>query len=137
METKKMRILVVDDDKMLLEAISYTLENDGHEVITADDGFQALDIIQKQEPLDLIVSDIMMPNMTGLGLLSLLKKFYFDTVPVILMSTLDKKEVILSAMKLGAHDFVLKPFNIEELSLRVQKLSQQGNETPEESLSPS
>src|SRR5438874_1249721 len=104
-----MRILVADDDKVLLEAIAFTLQNDGYEVITADDGFQALDIIQKQEPLDLIISDIMMPNMTGLGLLSLLKKFYFDTVPVMLMSTLDKKEVILSSMKLGAHDFIVKP----------------------------
>lgn len=132
MEQKKMRILVVDDDKMLLDAIAFTFEADGYEVLTADDGFQALDIIQKQEPLDLIISDIMMPNMTGLGLLSLLKKFYFEPVPVILMSTLDKKEVILSAMKLGAHDFILKPFEIEELSLRVERLSQQGNEAPEE-----
>jgi DNA-binding response OmpR family regulator len=117
-----MKVLVVDDDKVLLEAIAYTLTNDGYEVKTADDGFQALDIIQKQEQLDLIISDIMMPNMTGLGLLSLLKKFYFDTVPVILMSTLDKKEIILSAMKLGAYDFILKPFNIEELALRVKKI---------------
>ena len=117
-----MKILVVDDDKVLLEAIAYTLTNDGYEVKTADDGFQALDIIQKQEQLDLIISDIMMPNMTGLGLLSLLKKFYFDTVPVILMSTLDKKEIILSAMKLGAYDFILKPFNIEELALRVKRI---------------
>jgi len=137
MEAKKLRILVVDDDRMLLEAIAYTLESDGFEVITADDGFQALDIIQKQEPLDLIISDIMMPNMTGLGLLSLLKKFYFDTVPVILMSTLDKKEVILSAMKLGAHDFILKPFNLEELSLRVKRLSQHGETKEEESINPS
>lgn len=137
MEAKKLRILVVDDDRMLIEAIAFTLESDGYEVITADDGFQALDIIQKQEPLDLIISDIMMPNMTGLGLLSLLKKFYFDTVPVILMSTLDKKEVILSAMKLGAHDFILKPFNLEELSLRVQRLSQHGEAKEEKSINPS
>jgi DNA-binding response OmpR family regulator len=130
-----MRILIADDDKVLVEAIAFTLQNDGFEVITADDGFEALDVIQKQEPLDLIISDIMMPNMTGLGLLSLLKKFYFDTVPVILMSTLDKKEVILSAMKLGAHDFILKPFTMEELSLRVQRLSQQGNEAKEENFS--
>lgn len=122
-----MKVLIADDDKVLLEAVAFTLQNDGFDVITADDGFQALDIIQKQEPLDLIISDIMMPNMTGLGLLSLLKKFYFDSVPVILMSTLDKKEVILSAMKLGAQDFILKPFNLEELSLRVKRLLEQEN----------
>ncbi len=118
-----MKILVVDDDPILLEAISFNLKEDGYDVITADDGFKALDIIQKQEHLDLIISDIMMPNMSGLGLLSLLKKFYFDKVPVILISSLDKGDVVLSAMKLGAHDFIVKPFNIEELSLRVKKLA--------------
>ena len=64
-----------------------------------------------------------MPNMSGLSLLSLLKKFYFDKVPVILISSLDKGDVVLSAMKLGAHDFIVKPFNIDELSLRVKKLA--------------
>lgn len=118
-----MKILVVDDDSILLEAISFNLTEDGYDVITANDGFKALDIIQRQEHLDLIISDIMMPNMSGLSLLSLLKKFYFDKVPVILISSLDKGDVVLSAMKLGAHDFIVKPFNISELSLRVKKLA--------------
>ena len=118
-----MKILVVDDDSILLEAISFNLREDGYDVITANDGFKALDIIQRQEHLDLIISDIMMPNMSGLSLLSLLKKFYFDKVPVILISSLDKGDVVLSAMKLGAHDFIVKPFNIDELSLRVKKLA--------------
>jgi DNA-binding response OmpR family regulator len=118
-----MKILVVDDDSILLEAISFNLKEDGYDVITANDGFKALDIIQRQEHLDLIISDIMMPNMSGLSLLSLLKKFYFDKVPVILISSLDKGDVVLSAMKLGAHDFIVKPFNIDELSLRVKKLA--------------
>jgi DNA-binding response OmpR family regulator len=118
-----MKILVVDDDAILLEAISFNLKEDGYDVITANDGFKALDIIQRQEHLDLIISDIMMPNMSGLSLLSLLKKFYFDKVPVILISSLDKGDVVLSAMKLGAHDFIVKPFNIDELSLRVKKLA--------------
>ncbi len=128
-----MKILVVDDDPILLEAINFNLTADGHEVITADDGFKALDIIQRQEHLDLIISDIMMPNMSGLGLLSLLKKFYFDKVPVILVSSLDKGDVVLSAMKLGAHDFIVKPFNIEELSLRVKKLASKNESVGKES----
>ena len=118
-----MKILVVDDDLVLLEAIAFNLRGEGHNVITADSGTKALDIIQKQEDVDLIISDIMMPNMSGLGLLALLKQFYLDKVPVILISTLDRREVILSAMKMGAHDFIIKPINFDELSIRVKKLA--------------
>ena len=115
-----MKILVIDDDKVMLEAIEYSLKADGYEVITAEDGMQALEILEKKE-INLIISDIMMPNMSGLGLLSLLKRFYFNNIPVILISALDKGDVILSAAGLGAVDFIVKPVNFEELSLRVKK----------------
>src|ERR1035437_5443664 len=101
-----MKILVVDDDELTLEAISHHLSNDGHEVIITDNGAKALEIIDHQEP-DLIISDIMMPNMSGLTLLSLLKQFYFNRIPVILISTLDKGDVIMSALELGANDFII------------------------------
>ena len=115
-----MRILVVDDDIMILEAISHNLRYEGFTVITANDGMKALDIIEKQE-LDLIISDIMMPNLSGLSLLTLLKQFYYNKIPVILISALDQSPVILSSLGLGANDFIVKPINFEELMLRVKK----------------
>lgn len=115
-----MKILVVDDDVMILEAIAHNLRSEGFEVMTADDGMKALDIIEKQE-LDLIISDIMMPNLSGLSLLSLLKQFYYNKIPVILISALDQSPVILSSLGLGANDFIVKPINFEELLLRVKK----------------
>ncbi|HLC83678.1 MAG TPA: response regulator, partial [Bacteroidia bacterium] len=71
-----MKILVVDDDRLMLQAISYKLKDSGYEVVLAEDGYEALNIIDKIK-IDLIISDVMMPNISGLGLLSLLKQFYF------------------------------------------------------------
>jgi DNA-binding response OmpR family regulator len=115
-----MKILVVDDDKMILEAISHYLSSEGYEVITATNGLQALELAQK-EKLDLIISDIMMPDLSGLSMLSMLKQFYFNKIPVIIISALDKSDVILSSLGLGADDFMAKPINFKELLIRVKK----------------
>jgi DNA-binding response OmpR family regulator len=115
-----MKILIVDDDKMILEAISHYLTAEGHEVITAMNGLQALELAQSKR-LDLIISDIMMPDLSGLSMLSMLKQFYFNKIPVIFISSLDKSDVILSSLGLGADDFMAKPINFKELSIRVQK----------------
>ena len=119
-KTHKMKILIVDDDKMMLEAISYSLRADGYEVSVAENGLVALNILES-EKIDLIVSDIMMPSMSGLGLLNLLKQFYFNKIPVIVISSLDKADVILCSMGLGAENFISKPIDFDELSLRVKK----------------
>jgi len=115
-----MKILVVDDDKMVLESIKHSLGSEGHEVLTVENGLQALDIVEHQK-LDLIISDIMMPTLSGLSLLSMLKQFFFHSIPVIIISSLDKSEVILSSLGLGAEDFITKPINFEELKSRVKK----------------
>jgi len=115
-----MKILVVDDDKMILEAITHSLTSEGYEVITATNGLQALEMAQNKK-LDLIISDIMMPDLSGLSMLSMLKQFYFNKIPVIIISSLDKSDVILSSLGLGADDFMAKPINFKELSIRVKK----------------
>lgn len=115
-----MKILVVDDDKMILEAIAHHLGSEGYEVITATNGLQALEMAQNKK-LDLIISDIMMPDLSGLSLLSMLKQFYFNKIPVIIISSLDKSDIILSSLGLGADDFMAKPINFRELSIRVKK----------------
>jgi len=115
-----MKVLIVDDDKLMLEVVSHYLGAEGYETSVAEDGFQALDIIQKDK-IDLIISDIMMPNISGLALLNLLKKFYFNNIPIILISSLDKKEFILRSLGLGAIDFVTKPIDFKNLSHLVKK----------------
>ena len=117
-----MKILVVDDDPLTLEAISHCLKAEDAQVVTAGNGLEAISIAQ-EENVDLIISDIMMPEMSGLSLLCLLKQFYFNNIPVIIISSLDKADVILSSLGLGAEDFISKPIDFEKLSARIRKYS--------------
>ena|ERR1051326_3441547 len=112
------RILVVEDDKTLLEAIAFRLQQEGYETFTAEDGWEALNVIERKK-IDLIISDIMMPNISGLSLLSVLNEFSIERIPVIVVSALDKADVIMSAMGLGAQDFIIKPINFDELCTRI------------------
>ncbi|MEW6468798.1 MAG: response regulator transcription factor [Bacteroidota bacterium] len=115
-----MKVLVIDDDTMMLQAIGHSLEGEGFSVLTAQNGMEALAMVESQKP-DLIISDIMLPGMSGLTLLSMLKRFYFQKIPVIIISSLDKSDIILSSLGLGAVDFMVKPINFKELLLRVKR----------------
>jgi DNA-binding response OmpR family regulator len=115
-----MKILVVDDDPLMLEAIAHRLREDNAEVVTACNGFEAISIAESGT-LDLIISDLMMPEMSGLSLLCLLKQFYFNRIPVIIISSLDKADVILSSLGLGADDFISKPIDFDRLSSQVKR----------------
>lgn len=99
------------------------MKKDGYDTVIAENGYEALDIINKVK-IDLIISDIMMPNISGLGLLSLLKQFYFNRIPVIIISSLDKADIVLRSIGLGASDFISKPIDYKELLKRVKKYSQ-------------
>ena len=115
-----MKVLVVDDDRLMLEAIAHVLEADGCEVMLAEDGLKAFRII-KNGGVNLILSDIMMPDMSGLELLNLANEFDFKKIPVILISSLDKADVISCAKALGAKAFLSKPINFAKLSFFVKK----------------
>ncbi|HEY0029867.1 MAG TPA: response regulator [Bacteroidia bacterium] len=115
-----MKVLIVDDDKLILEAIAHNLMSDGYEVVRAENGYEALDMIDKMK-IDLIISDVMMPNISGLGLLSLLKQFYFNKIPVIIISSLDKADVVLHSIGLGAVDFISKPIDFTQLMPMIRK----------------
>ncbi len=115
-------ILIVEDNRMLLELIKLKLENKGYHVKKAEDGLEALNIIKKNK-IDLIISDIMMPNISGLSLLSVLNGF-LDKIPVIVISSNDQKNTIASAIKLGAYDYIVKPINFEKLCEKISFLLQ-------------
>lgn len=115
-----MKILIVDDDKIILQTVAHSLKNSGYEVETVENGFAALSVLEKQK-IDLIISDVMMPDISGLGLLSLLKQFYYNRIPVIIISSLDKTDIILHSIGLGAIDFVAKPIDFKELLSLVKK----------------
>lgn len=115
------KILIVEDDKTLLELISFKLENEGYIIEKAEDGWEALNMMERSK-FDLIVSDIMMPNLSGLSLISVLNEFHKDKTPVIVISSLDKENVMMVAMGLGVTDFIVKPVDIDSLCKRISIL---------------
>jgi len=115
------KILVVDDEEFMLGIVKHTLEENGFTVLSACNGFEAIHRIEKEKP-DLVVLDIMMPYVSGLEFLNWVRTYYFDNrIPVILVSTLEKKEVIKVGYDLGASDYLTKPFRMDELLNTVNK----------------
>lgn len=114
-----MRVLVVDDEKLLVKGIKFNLENDGYEVLTGSDGQQALDIASSQ-PVDLIILDVMMPNMDGLEACQRIREF--SDVPIIMLTAKADDMDKLMGFEHGADDYLTKPFNILELKARVRAL---------------
>ena len=117
-EQAKKTLLVVDDEPIICQLCARALSN--FEVIQAGDGRQALNLLDKQE-VDIILSDVMMPNMSGLDLLRNVKQQQPD-LAVILMTGYTDKEVILQALKAGADDFISKPINLLQLRTTVDKV---------------
>lgn len=111
-------LLVVDDEPIICQLCARALSN--FNVLQAGDGRQALDMLETNE-IDIILSDVMMPNLSGLDLLRSVKKQQPD-LAVILMTGYSDKEVILQALKAGADDFISKPINLLQLRTTVDKV---------------
>ena len=114
-----MKILVVDDEKLLVKGMKFNLENEGYEVLTAYDGAAAVDIARK-EPLDLIVMDVMMPGLSGSDACMQVREF--SNVPIIMLTARSEDSDKLMGFACGADDYVTKPFNILELKARIRAL---------------
>jgi len=106
-------ILIVDDEKSMREFLKILLVKEGYKVFTAQDGDQALELIQKS-PVDLVVSDIRMPGISGLELLARIKD-HDEDVPVIMITAFASPNDAVQAMKSGAYDYISKPFNVDEI----------------------
>ena len=114
-----MKILVVDDEDLLVKGIRFNLQNDGYEVITGSNGLEAISQTQEQNP-DLIILDVMMPEMDGLTACARIRSF--SNVPIILLTAKAEDMDKLMGFEHGADDYLTKPFNILELKARVRAL---------------
>ena len=124
------KILVVDDEALLVKGIRFNLQNDGYEVITGSDGVEAVELAQSQNP-DLIVLDVMMPRMDGLTACSKIREF--SDVPIILLTAKTTDMDKLLGFDQGADDYLTKPFNILELKARIRAmLRRSGGSAPKE-----
>lgn len=106
-------LLVVDDELSMREFLKILLEKEGYEVFTAPNGKTAIDSILKH-PIDLVISDIRMPGMSGLDLLAAIKEINID-IGVIMITAFASPDDAVTAMKNGAFDYITKPFNVDEI----------------------
>lgn len=116
-EKRHYRILVVDDEERMVRFIRLNLEHDGFEVLVAFNGRQALERVREDLP-DLVLLDVMMPEMDGFEVLSLLREF--SDVPVIMLTARSTEEDIVRGLELGADDYITKPFSPRVLVSRVR-----------------
>jgi two-component system, NtrC family, response regulator PilR len=112
-------ILIVDDEQSYRQLLSLVFEGDGHTLRTAMNGREALAMLQA-EPADVVISDVKMPDMDGIDMLQAVRETQPD-LGVILMTAFASVETAREAFKLGADDFIQKPFDVEELKLIVKK----------------
>ncbi len=115
------RILVAEDNKLILETIAHSLTREGYEIIKAADGKECLKILEDTE-VDLIITDLYMPSMNGLEVISILNEERKNTTPIMVLSAAGAEDNVLKAFELGADDFMVKPFSLIELNVRVRKL---------------
>ena len=114
-----MKILVVDDEKTLVKGIKFNLENEGYQVECAYDGAAAVDLA-RNERFDLLILDVMMPELDGLEACMRIREF--SNVPIIMLTAKSEDADKLMGFECGADDYLTKPFNILELKARVRAL---------------
>ncbi len=118
----KNSILVIDDDESIRFILKHILQQD-YIVETRENGYQGLIYLQEGNIPDLIILDLVMPEVNGFEFLENIKKSnYFNSIPVIVLSAKENSEEKIKCLKLGADDYIVKPFNPEELRLRTLSL---------------
>lgn len=115
-----MKILIAEDEPLMLKTLELKLRREGYEVVGSCDGKDALQKIEESQP-DMIITDIMLPYSSGLEIVGQVKKT--RKVPVIVLSALGQEKTVEEAFHLGADDYMTKPFSLNELSIRVKRLA--------------
>ena len=124
-----MKICVVDDEDLLVKGIRFNLKNEGYEVVTGSNGLEAVDLARNEKP-DLMVLDVMMPEMDGLTACTKIREF--SQVPIILLTAKTDDMDKLMGFDVGADDYMTKPFNILELKARIRALLRRSGSAQEQ-----
>jgi len=115
------RILVAEDNKLILETIAHSLTREGYEIIKTLDGKECLRMLENTE-VDLIITDLYMPCINGHEVISVLRDERKINTPILVLSAAGAESNVMKAFDLGADDFMVKPFSLVELNIRVKKL---------------
>lgn len=118
---KLKRILVAEDNKLILETITHSLMREGYIIIKAIDGQQCIRLLEDME-VDLVITDLYMPNINGHEVISFIRDERKKTTPILVLSASETEDNVSKVFELGADDFLIKPFSLVELNDRVRKL---------------
>jgi two-component system chemotaxis response regulator CheY len=117
------RILVVDDSAAIRQSITYVLQQGGYEVIEAKDGQDGLDTLTTIEPPDLIITDVNMPNLDGIGFIRRIREqIKFKFLPIVVLTTESQGDKMNEGKEAGATAWIVKPFNADKLLAVVKKV---------------
>lgn len=116
-----MKAIICEDDEMMMKAISHKLTRDGITVVEAPNGKEALEIL-KTTDFDIIITDLMMPYANGMEIINYVRYVKELKTPIVVLSKVGLENTVLEAFKLGADDYITKPFSPVELSIRVKRL---------------
>ncbi|MGZ3862266.1 MAG: response regulator [Bacteroidia bacterium] len=119
-----MNILIIEDDNLTLRALTHSVESLGHNVHSANNAEEAINKILT-EKYDVVLSDIMMPGISGLSLVSILRSVHLCTTPIIVMSVLNDEPLLQAAYEAGANDFISKPVTMENLAAKLEKFDKE------------
>ena len=119
-----MNILIVEDEKLTLHALEQSIQTLGHTAFLAENGEEAISKVTENQ-IDFIISDIMMPGISGLSLVSVLRNIHLCQMPIILISSLDNPYMRNSSRNLGANGFIVKPFTIADIAYKINKYTRQ------------
>ena len=120
-----MKILLAEDDNLIRKTIEMKLVKDGHDIISCSEGTTALQNLKTDLSglPDIVITDIMLPSASGLEIVSAVKEVAEKPIKVIVLSAMGQEDIVEEAFKLGADDYMTKPFSLTELSIRVKKLA--------------
>ena len=116
-----MKILIAEDDPIVLATLEYHLTRENFSTVSVKDGAEALAAMESFQP-DLLITDILMPLMSGLQLIGIIRTGHNNKIPILVLSSVDQEDTVFEALSLGANDFITKPFTPGELNSRIKRL---------------
>lgn len=115
-----MKVLIAEDEPMILKTLHLYLSRAGFTVFTAGDGQAAMQVFERERP-DMVVTDLLMPFANGLELISYIRNTKESKIPIVVVSTVGLENSVISALKLGADDYIVKPLRLNEIVARVNR----------------
>ena len=117
-----MRVLICDDDPMTLKALEFQLKKDGYDVVKAANGKDAIHILTDDRDISFLITDVFMPLNSGLELINYVRDMLKSKMPILVLTRANVEDTINYAFELGANDYLTKPFKLEDMKTRVERM---------------